>query len=580
MIAVVDKDGHRLYNSPAYEKVLGYTSLELAATSAMEQVHPADRARVIEAAEKSRLTGRGERLEYRFQHKDGSWRVLESTANRIVSPTGETEGLVVVNRDITDRKRMEETLAHQTLHDGLTKLPNRTLFLDRLQRTITLAQRHTDLKFAVLFIDIDQFRVINDSLGHAVGDSLLIQVAQRLSSCLREIDTISRPRMEEDLLPVAGQSSLARFGGDEFTVLVEELHGPSDAVRIAERIQTRLATPFEAQGQEIVLSASIGLAFSCSGNRTEAEDMLRDSEIAMYRAKQAGKAHCEVFDNAMHAAAIRRLNLETELRRALDFGEFHSYYQPIVLLSSGEIVGFEALTRWHRPDGVVMPADFIAVADEIGVILPINRQQLQEACEQLRSWHELFPSNPPLTMAVNVTPRQLAQPNLAAQIGEILRDSGMDPRCVDLEITETNVMTDPERSAALFTELKALGVRVSIDDFGTGYSSLSRLQRLPVDTLKIDRSFISGIGHDVEAREIVRIVTMLAQNLHLKVVAEGVETREQSDLLSQLGCELAQGYLFCKPVAPEAIHELLIRNRTGRSWNIRTKAAAQGDLPS
>ncbi len=367
--------------------------------------------------------------------------------------------------------------------------------------------------------------------------------------------------------------------GDEFTVLVEELHDPSDAVRIAERIQTRLALPFEAQGQEIVVSASIGLAFSCSNSRTEAEDMLRDSEIAMYRAKQAGKAHCEVFDNVMHAAALRRLKLETDLRRALELGEFRCYYQPIVLLSSGQIVGFEALTRWHRPDGVVMPVDFIAVADEIGVILPINRQLLQEACEQLRAWHELFPSDPPLTMAVNVTPRQLAQPDLASQIGDILRESGMDPHCVDLEITETNVMADPERSTSLLSDLKALGIRVSIDDFGTGYSSLSRLQRLPVDTLKIDRSFISGIGHDAEAREIVRITTMLAQNLRLNVVAEGVESREQSDLLTQLGCEFAQGYLFCKPAVPETIHELLIRNRAVGPCNIRAKAAARGDFP-
>jgi PAS domain S-box-containing protein len=303
MIAVIDCDGQRLYNSPAYQTILGYGPEELAATSSMDQIHPEDRARVLEAAEKARNTGRGERLEYRIRHKDGSWRFIESTANAIRGPKGETEGLVIVNRDITERKRAEEKLDHLSFHDGLTNLPNRALFLDRLQRAITQSRRHTDFRFAVLFIDIDEFKVFNDSLGHVAGDALLIQIAQRLSVCLRGADTISRPRLGGATGPFVGESTLARPGGDEFTVLLEELHDPSDTVRVAERIQQRLAVPFDLNGQEIVLTVSIGVAFSGNAG-AEAQDVLGDAEIAMYRAKSAGKGRCEVFD---HESAPRLL---------------------------------------------------------------------------------------------------------------------------------------------------------------------------------------------------------------------------------------------------------------------------------
>ena len=572
MIAVVDRNAQRIYNSPAYQKVLGYTPEDLAATSPSEQIHPDDRARVIEAANKARLTGRGERLEYRIRHKDGSWRVLESTASTIQGPSGETEGLVIVNRDITDRKRAEDMLAHHAFHDGLTNLPNRALFLDRLQRALALSRRHTDFKFAVLFIDIDEFKVFNDSLGHTAGDGLLIQIAQRLAACLRGSDTISRPPLGKYAESLAGDGTLARPGGDEFTVLAEELHDPSDAIRVAERIQERLAVPFDANGHEIVISASIGIAFSSSG-RAEAQEMLGDAEIAMYRAKHTGRGRCEVFDNAMHAGALKRLKLETDLRKALALGEFRVYYQPIVSLHSRQIVGFEALTRWQRPEGIVMPGEFIGVADEIGIILPLNRQLMQEACGQLRSWHGLFPSDPPLTIAVNITPKQFSQPDLASQIDTILQQTGVDPHCVDLEIAETIAMADADRSAVVLSELKALGVRLNIDDFGTGFSSLSRLQRFPVDTLKIDRSFVSRMDRDPETQEIVRIIVMLAHGLGLRVVAEGVETEEQSDLLKQIGCELAQGYLFSKPASAETIEDVLASNRAENQRHLLSKAA-------
>ncbi len=573
MIAVIDRNGQRLYNSPAYQRILGYGPAELAATSSMDQIHPDDRARVLEASAKARNTGRGERMEYRIRHKDGSWRFLESTANAIRSPEGETDGLVIVNRDITERKRAEEKLAHQSFHDGLTDLPNRALFLDRSQRAITVSRRHSDFKFAVLFIDIDEFKVFNDSLGHAAGDSLLIQIAQRLTASLRGVDTISRPRVGEDAEPFVGESTLARPGGDEFTVLLEELHDPSDAIRVAERIQQRLAVPFDFNGQEIVLSVSIGIAFRSNG-AVDAQDVLRDAEIAMYRAKSTGKARCEVFDHAMHAGAIKRLQLETDLRKALELNQFRVYYQPIVSLRNDQIVGFETLSRWQRPEGLVMPGEFIAVADETGIILPINRQLLYDACRQLRSWQALFPSDPPLTVNVNITPKQFAQPDLASQIGKTLQETGLDPCCLNLEITEMIAMADADRSAIVLSELKALGVRLDIDDFGTGYSSLSRLQRFPVDTLKIDRSFISRMDTDVETREIVRIIVMLAHGLRLKVVAEGVETQAQAGMLKDLGCELAQGYLYSRPVPGDAIDQLLSNNRAAEVSGSRGKAAS------
>ena len=572
MIAVIDRNGKRLYNSPAYQKILGYGPDELAATSSMDQIHPDDRARVQEVSAKASSTGRGEQLEYRIRHKDGSWRFLESTASAIRSSAGESIGLVIVNRDITQRKRAEERLEHQSFHDSLTDLPNRSLFLDRLQRSVAVSRRHSEFKCAVLFIDIDEFKVFNDSLGHAAGDSLLVQIAKRLRAGLRGSDTISRRGVDEDTELFVGESTLARPGGDEFTVLIEELHDPSDAIRVAERIQQRLAVPFHSEGQEIVLSVSIGIAFSSKGT-TEAPDLLRDAEIAMYRAKGSGKGRCEVFDHAMHAGAMKRLQLEIDLRKAIELNQFRVYYQPVVSLRSGKIVGFETLSRWQRPEGLVMPAEFIPVADETGIILAMNRQLLYEACRQVRSWQMLFPSDPPLSVNVNISPKQFAQPDLASQLAKILQETGLAPSSLNLEITETIAMADAQRSAAVFCELKALGVRLDIDDFGTGYSSLSRLQGFPVDTLKIDRSFISRVDTDVETAEIVRIIVMLARGLHLEVVAEGVETQAQADWLKDIGCELAQGYLFSKPVPGEAIVQLL-SSAARPSANARSKAAS------
>jgi PAS domain S-box-containing protein len=567
MIALVDSDGRRLYNSPAYQKVLGYSPEELKATSSIEQIHPDDRRQVLAAAEKARLSGQGERVEYRIRHKDGSWRTLESTACAIRDARGQTDKLVIVNRDITERKRAEEMLAHNAFHDGLTNLPNRALFLDRLQHALTLSKRQPNYKFAVLLIDVDEFKIINDSLGHTAGDELLIQIGQRLKNSVRGADTVSRPRVKEVPGRPANDDTLARLGGDEFTILLDDIRDPIEAVRVAERIQTELATPFVVNQQEIVVSASIGIASSASPH-TQAEDLVRDADIAMYRAKRSGKARCEVSDTAMHANAVKRLRLETDLRKALDQGEFRVFYQPIVSLPTGKITGFEALSRWQRPEGILPPIEFIAVAEEIGLIIPMNRQLLREACQHLRSWQSEFPSNPPLTMSVNITPKEFAQPDLASEIRKSLELTGVDPRCLQLEIIETIAMGDAEKSGRVLSQLKALGVRLSIDDFGTGYSSLSRLRRIPVDTLKIDRAFISHMDSDPESREIVRIIIMLAHNLGLKVVAEGTETETHINLLKHLDCEMAQGYFYARPGDDQAMLKLLLGNRSARAASL------------
>jgi PAS domain S-box-containing protein len=568
LIAVVDAEGRRLYNSPAYQKVLGYSAEDLQ-TSSIEQIHPDDRPMVMEAAQKARHTGRGENLEYRIRHKDGSWRILESTASAVRNEQGETTSLVIVNRDITQRKRAEEMLAHNSFHDSLTDLPNRALFVDRLQHALLLAKRHANYKFAVLVIDVDEFKVFNDSLGHTVGDQLLIEIGRRLQTSLRGMDMISRPNLTKrsDLLNT--DNTLARLGGDEFTVILDDIHDASDAVRVAQRIQEKWTAPFVINGQEVVITISIGIALNAA-TYASADDLLRDAEIAMYRAKHAGKAHYELFDPTMHAAAVQRLKLETDIRRALDTDEFKVYYQPIVSLQSGRILGFEALSRWQKPSGLVPPADFISVADETGLILPLNHKLMQDSARQLHDWQTQFPFDPPLTMSVNITAKQFANTKLAQEIGAIITQAGVPPQSFQLEITETITMADPARAQEVFSELKALGVRLSIDDFGTGYSSLSRLHSFPVDSLKIDRDFVLRMDGDEESREIVRVIVMLAHNLDLKVVAEGTETEDDVNFLKQLGCEMAQGYFFSRPTDRESISNLLSHFK----WDQRAIGAA------
>ena len=553
MIALVDMNGARLYNSPAYQKVLGYTPEELSSTSSFEQIHPDDRQRVIEAAEHARRTGVGRRLEYRIRHKDGSWRVLESSASPILDENGKAEKMVIVNRDITARKHAEEKLAHHNFHDALTGLANRSLFLDRVQRAFIHSVRHPEYKFAVLFIDVDDFKKFNDSFGYAAGDQVIVELASRFASSLRRHQAVARLA----LMP-HGEDTLARLGGDEFAVLLDDIKDPSDAIRVVNRMQDALAAPFTFNGQEVFSSASIGIVMS-STDRDRAEDMLRDAELAMYRAKAEGKARCQVFDAEMHARALDRLRLERDLRAAVSRQEFLVHYQPIVQLSDYRITGFEALVRWEHPErGVLQPGEFIEIAEQTGLIVPMNRWLLREICHQARVWQSRFPSDPPLTATANITSQELEQPDLASSIRLTLQQTAMNPRHVQLEIRETVAMADAESATEVLARLKGLGVRLSIDDFGTGYSSLSRLQGLPLDTLKIDRSFISNMHHDADKREIVRVIVMLGQQLGMKVIAEGTETAEQVKYLKELGCDYAQGFFFSKPVAARAFEELLI----------------------
>jgi diguanylate cyclase (GGDEF)-like protein/PAS domain S-box-containing protein len=553
MIAVVDPEGRRLYNSPAYQKVLGYSAEELKGTQGLDQIHPDDRERVKAAAEKARITGRGERLEYRMRHKDGSWLIIESTASTVRNSRGDIEKLVIVNRDISDRKRAEESLEYNSLHDGLTRLPNRALFLRQLERAFAVSKRHDDYIFSVLFLDIDEFKLINDSLGHEAGDELLIQLGTRLTASLRALDTVARPQVE---IGAVDNGALAKLGGDEYAVLLDDIRHPSDAMRVVRRLEQVLHAPFLIRGHEIVVSVSVGIALNRS-SYSEPGDVLRDAEIAMHRAKKSGKSRCELFDSAMHSQAVRRLQIETDLRKGIAQNEIKVFYQPIFSLQNDRIVGFEALSRWQRAGGIVMPGEFIDVADETGLIVPINRQLILESCHNLKSWRIQYPGEPPLFMSVNIPPRQFAHPNLARDIAQILGQAGLEPGGLELEILETVAMGDEATANQILSELKAIGVRLSIDDFGTGYSSLSRLQDLPIDTVKIDRSFITPLDEKTASREIVRTIILLAHAIGLRVVAEGVETEKQAHVLKTLGCDLAQGYFFSRPQNADSVGTLL-----------------------
>jgi predicted signal transduction protein with EAL and GGDEF domain len=455
--------------------------------------------------------------------------------------------------------RLEDTIIHDALHDPLTQLPNRPFFLDRLSRSVGRGKRHPDHKFAVLFVDIDNFKVVNDSLGNAAGDWLLTQVAERLGRSIRWEDAISR---SVDAGPILdrqdGDGILARLGGDRFTILLDDIQDPNDGIRVAERIQRNVQRPFVIDGQEVFITASTGIAFSSTGC-SAAENVLSDAFTAMNRAKALGKSRYEVCDPVMHAAAVGRFRLEADLRRALEREEFRAYYQPIVSLGDGRITGFEALMRWQRPEfGLVMPSGFISVTEDTGLILGMGNWVLREACRQLRVWNRQVPSNREFTVAVNVSARQFVQPDLVDQVAQILYESGVAPFNLRLELTESVTMEDEERAARIFGELKTLGVRLCMDDFGTGYSSLSYLRRFSLDVLKIDRSFVSDMVSNTESREIVKTILRLGGNLGIEVIAEGVETAEQVSLLQSLGCEHAQGYFFSEPLDQSGVAQTLL----------------------
>ncbi|MBI3607625.1 MAG: EAL domain-containing protein [Nitrospirae bacterium] len=521
-----------VYFSPRWKAMLGYEDAQIGSRPSawFDLVHPDDLDRLTAALAEHR-DGAIPLFEneHRMRHNDGSYRWVLSRGMVVRTPSGAPHRMAGSQTDISDR----------TMHDALTDLPNRALFVDRLQHALLRVQRRPDSTFGVALLDLDRFTLVNDSLGHGIGDQLLIAVARRLDTSLRPGDTV------------------ARLGGDEFAVLMEEINGVDGAVRVANRIQRRLAEPFMLNGREVFATATLGIALSETGY-DRAEDLLRDADTALHRAKGLGNARYEVFDAAMRVRAVTRLTLETDLRHALERHEFRLQYQPIVSLRSGCIVGFEALMRWAHPDrGLVSPVEFIPVAEETGLIIPIDAWGLREACRQLRTWQDRFQTHPPLTMSVNLSGKQFALPDLSARIEVVLREAGLASGSLKIEITEGVLMENPDAVAATLTRLKALETRISVDDFGTGYSSLSYLHRYPIDTLKIDRSFVILMQPNGGGSEIVRTIITLAHSLGMDVVAEGVETREQLDRLTLLGCEYGQGYYFSKPITADAATALL-----------------------
>ncbi len=534
-----------VYFSPRWKSMLGYEESEIGdnPNEWFDRIHDADRERVNEevAAHQKGVVPQFE-SEHRVLHKDGTFRWMLCRGLAVHNGSGKTLRMVGWQTDITEGK----------VSDPLTGLPNRLLFTDRLGRLIKHAKRRKDYWFAVLFLDLDGFKMINDSLGHLVGDQLLVGVASRLEKCLRATDTVAR--LGEGFI-------VARMGGDEFTVLLDDLKDPGDAKQAAERLMKSVTSPFMLGGREVFTSMSIGIALS-NPSYEQAEDILRDADTAMYRAKSRGKARYEIFDADMRASVVARLQLEMDLRRALEHGEFHNVYQPIVSLAAGQIVGFEALLRWQHPTrGQLGPEEFIAVAEETGLIRDLGWWNLREACRQMSEWRAGYNAYSQLTMSVNLSPKQFLQANLVEDIGSLMRELKLPPQALKLELTESTVMGDPSAAVEMLQQIKSLGISLAIDDFGTGYSSLSYLHRFPLDTLKIDRSFISSIGNG-EDTEIARTILPMALNLHLDVVAEGIETIEQLVLLKKLQCKYGQGYYFSKPLSAEEAGLLLAEQPT------------------
>ncbi|GAC1385614.1 MAG: hypothetical protein NVSMB42_05200 [Herpetosiphon sp.] len=442
--------------------------------------------------------------------------------------SGRNEVLCIV-RDVSEQKALEHQLQHQAFHDPLTALPNRTLFMDRLEHALARTDRSTG-SIAVMFLDLDNFKVINDSLGHQAGDQMLIDTAQRLRGCVRSEDTV------------------ARLGGDEFTVLLENVPDVNDVIRMANRIQQQLQAPFTLDGREIWSTVSIGFTLHSAAHR-DADALMRDADVAMYRAKNGGKARFEIFDPSMNSRAMQRLELEIQLRHALEQQQLRIMYQPVVDLETGRVSEVEALVRWEHPErGMVAPGEFIPLAEETGLIGSIDRWVLEEACKQVKQWQLEQPNEPLLTLNVNLSARQFQQPTLADEVGALLQASGLQAACLKLEITESVAMHNAEASVVTLQQLKRLGIRIAIDDFGTGYSSLAYLKRFPIDVLKIDRSFVDQIGHNGEDTAIVRAIITLAKTLKLEVTGEGIETREQLARLQDMECDFGQGFFFARPL--------------------------------
>jgi len=544
VVAYIDRaDGSDtpLYTSPQIEGLIGYTPEEGPGVRLWrEHLHPEDRERVLAADERfERADEKRFGAEYRLIAKDGSvvW-VLED-AVLVKDATGSPLYWQGILYDITERKEAEKWLEHRTLHDLLTDLPNRLLLLDRLGHALARTEREGRGQVAVLFMDLDRFKVINDSLGHEAGDRLLVAVAERLKGYMRPEDT------------------LARFSGDEFVVLVEDVESPEQAIRVAERIHTDvLESSFVLEGREIYVGTSVGIALGNARTKS-AEDLLRNADMAMYRAKREGSGY-SMFDPALYEWAVRRLQLENDLRRAIEGEELVLHYQPIFDLDNQGVWGVEALVRWQHPErGLVMPEEFIPLGEETGLIAPMGRWVLEEACRRTKEWQQSYPSSAPLGVIVNFSATQLRHPDCVRSIEEALTTSGLDTGSLILDVTESTFLDVFENDTLPLKRIEKLGVKIFIDDFGTGYSSLSYLKRLPASALKIDKSFVAGLGEDSEDTAIVRMVVDLAHTLGLESIAEGVENEEQVRLLGGMGCKYAQGYYWQRPCTAEKLEKML-----------------------
>jgi len=543
VILIADRSGQIKYASPSVQTVLAVHGASLVGTNMIDLVHPDDFAKTMSTGSRSVAWGQNPRqnpiVEFRLRHADGRWLYFECVVRNLI-PHKNIGGIVYNARDITERKHTQEELLFNATHDLLTGLPNRALFLGRLQSVVDRMKRHPYPAAAVLFIDIDDFKVVNDCYGHATGDVLIKEVSNRLRACMRSDGTI------------------ARMGGDEFTVLVEDVTDPSDAIRVAERIQSSFTRPFLLEGHEVFKSISIGIALTSP--EAPAEAVLQNADIAMYRAKHHGKACSELFDRTMHEQVMSRLLLEAKLRYALQNEELTLHYQPIVAVDTGAVQGFEALLRWQPSESnAIPPSTFVPVAEKCGLIVPISVWALKTACLEAASWRQRYPADPPLYVGINISSKHFSHAGFIGHVKDALEESAVDPQCITIELTESLAMNDVAASEQTMSQLRTLGVKLSIDDFGTGYSSLSYLRRFPVDTLKIDQSFVKTM--DAENYAIVTTIVGLARNLDLKVIAEGVETINQHQLLALAGCGSAQGYLFAEPMPANSVGVFIESNR-------------------
>jgi diguanylate cyclase (GGDEF)-like protein/PAS domain S-box-containing protein len=538
---------HEIFFSLRWKSMLGYDDKEIGnkPDDWFTLVHPDD-VQNLKNAIAAHLKEPNAHLEneYRIKHKDGTYLWMLCRGLAVKDAEGKAVRMAGSQTDITIRKQMEEQLIYDAFHDGLTGLPNRALFMDRLNVSFARKKRRKDYQFAVLFMDLDRFKNVNDSFGHLLGNQLLTEVAKRLNNSLRLGDTF------------------ARFGGDEFAILLDDIANPGYARVVAERIHNDLSLPFDFNEKKVFITASIGIAASERYNR--AEDIVRDSDIAMYKAKFNGRGCHMIFDETMRKDVLSYLQLETDLRHAINNQDFMIYYQPIVSLETGKIFGFEALLRWHHEKrGFIPVTEFIPLAEETGLIVPIGHWVLQEACKQIRLWQNQFPSDPPLTISINVSSKQFSQPDFIQQIRAVLEETNLNPKSLKLEITESFLMDDKKIETVLL-QLKELDIQIHIDDFGTGYSSLSYIQHFPVSALKIDRSFISKMGLEGEDSEIVRAIVNLAHNLKMDVIAEGVEKGEHLPILKALKCKYVQGYLFSQPLNSQEANNLLLAASAGQ----------------